>query len=250
MTSPLTDQVKAKYPELPSSWLDTLWLLLQCILIGQTTNLARLKDHLPAIIDTPKAQRTKPQSHYKRLTRFFEPLVYSNTWMGYRLRQLLSELTLRIISSDRRLRGRLGKELLLDGSKWRVKGDLHMVRNPKAGLPKEDDFIFLLGSWHNRTASAAAYIHRWSIEVTFRHFKSNGFELDKVHFSDPAKREMMFAMLNVVFAMCVIEGRKFYQRHRRSQQTKKDYRNWRLNPRSLRFSPGAQPGDGYLYFTG
>ena len=98
-----------------------------------------------------------------------------------------------------------------------------IVRNPKAGLGHEDDFLFLLSSWHNRTASATAYLHRWSIEVTFRHLKSNGFELDKICFSDPAKWEVMFAMLNVVFAMCVIEGRKFGHHHPNSQQTKTDH---------------------------
>jgi hypothetical protein len=74
MISPLTAQVRAKYSDLPTSWLDTTWIIVRCILVGQTTNLARLKDHLPGVIDTDKAQRTKPQSHYKRLTRFFEPL--------------------------------------------------------------------------------------------------------------------------------------------------------------------------------
>jgi hypothetical protein len=74
------------------------------------------------VIDTDKAQRTKPQSHYKRLTRFFEPLATEASPLGLRLRQLLAELTLRIIGSDRRLQGRLGRELLLDGTEWKIKG--------------------------------------------------------------------------------------------------------------------------------
>jgi hypothetical protein len=174
MTSPLTDQVKAKYPELPSSWLDTLWLLLRCILVGQTTNLARLKDYLPAIIDTAKAQQTKPQSHYKRLTRFFEPLIYSNTWMGFRLRQLLTELTLRIIGSDRRLRGRLGRELLLDGSKWRVKGskgrrinnllvfDLTLLFSPNLQIlciALATEMIFKFGGGKIRRSKGVSYLY-------------------------------------------------------------------------------------------
>ena len=352
MTSPLTDQVRAKYPDLPSCWLDTLWLLIRCILIAHTTNLARLKDHLPSVIDTDKAQRTKPQSHYKRLTRFFEPLATEASPLGLRLRQLLPELTLRIIGSDRRLQGRLGRELLLDGTEWKIKGskvqfltlailfdgvaipiafidlekighssqkeridwfsqlsnhfyfsgmtliadreyiglqwfkalratfDLNfivrlkkgiyhgqvnacqgksqtemvaklkrcrkckmtskrivlngevwyyiIIRNPKAGHPDEDDFIFLLSSWYNRTAAAAAYTRRWSIEVTFRHLKSNGFRLEDLHLVGRAKREMMMAILNLVFVLCVVEGRKFSHRHPGSQQTKMNHQTGRI----------------------
>lgn len=122
MTSPLTDEVRAKYPDLPACWLDTLWLLVRCILLAQTTNLARLKDYLPGVIGTDKAQRTKPQSHYKRLTRFFEPFVLADCSLSLRLSQLLAELTLRLIGSNRRLQNRIGKELLMDGTEWRIRG--------------------------------------------------------------------------------------------------------------------------------
>ena len=46
---PPTDQVRAKYLDLPASWLDTLWLIVRCILLAQTTNLARLKDHVASV---------------------------------------------------------------------------------------------------------------------------------------------------------------------------------------------------------
>jgi len=39
-----------------------------------------------------------------------------------------------------------------------------------------------------------------------------------------SKREMMMAILNLVFVMCVIEGRKFFHRKPRSQQRKVDHR--------------------------
>lgn len=299
MTSPLTDQVRVKYADLPASWLDTLWLIVRCILIAQTTNLARLRDHAAGVLDTPKAQKTKPQSHYKRLTRFFDAVAYANPRLTIRLRQLIAEVTLRLIGSDPRLRGRLGRELLLDGTEWQIRGskvqfltlailfdgvalpiafiDLEkmghssqkerigwftdlskqfdftgmtmiadreyiglpwfealrttfkldyivrlkkgiyhdqvdaaegktqarmvakmkkskrrkiiskrivlngaawyyiIIPNPKAAHKDEDDFIFLLSSWFNRRAAAEAYCLRWSIEVTFRHLKSNGF---------------------------------------------------------------------------
>lgn len=352
MTSPLTDQIREKYSDLPANWLDTAWILVRCILTGQTTNLARLKDHVPGIIDTPKAQSTKPQSHYKRLTRFFEPFAYEHNRLELRFRQLLAELTLRLIGSDPQLRGRIGRELLMDGTEWKIRGskvqfltiailfdgvalpiafiDLEkighssqqeridwfkqlteqfnfegmtliadreyiglqwfealrltfklnfivrlkkgiyhdqvnavpgktqaemvaklkrcrqkkmiskriimgnaawyyiIIRNPKAGHPNEDEFIFLLSSWYNRTAAAQAYARRWSIEVTFRHLKSNGFRLEDMRLEGRAKREVVMAMLNLVFVLCVIEGRKFYQRNPRSKQTKTDHRTGRI----------------------
>ena len=98
-----------------------------------------------------------------------------------------------------------------------------VVRNPKADHQDEDEFVFLLTSWFNRTAAVAAYLRRWSIEVTFRHLKSNGFNLESLRLEGRAKREMMMAMLSVVFALCVIEGRKFYQRHPQSRQVKTDH---------------------------
>jgi hypothetical protein len=122
MTSPLTDQIKAKYPDLPSSWLSTLWLLLRCIMTAQTTNLARLKDHAAGVLDSHKAQKTKTQSHYKRLVRFFDAVAYGNPKLTLRLRQLIAELTLRLIGSDRRLLGRVGRILLLDGTEWKIRG--------------------------------------------------------------------------------------------------------------------------------
>ena len=348
MTSPLTAQVKIKYSDLPAAWIDTAWTIIYCMLLGQTTNLARLKDHLPFVLDNDKARRTKPQSNYKRLTRFFEPLVERYPHYELRLRELLAELTLRILASDPQLRSKIGRILLLDGTEWKVRGsniqfltlailfdgvaipiafvdlekighssqkeriaffdqltksldlkgmtliadreyvglqwfdalrlrfDLNyivrlkkgiyhkqidavagetqarmvakmkrckrkkiiskrivlqgaawyyiIIRNPKAGRPNEDEFIFLLSSWFDRQGAADAYALRWAIEVTFRHLKSNGFHLEDMRLEGRAKRQVVLAMLNVVFVLCVVEGRKFYQRNPRSCQTEMDYR--------------------------
>jgi hypothetical protein len=317
-------------------------------MIAQTTNLARLKDHAAGVLDSHKAQKTKPQSHYKRLVRFFDAVAYCNPKLTLRLRQLIAELTLRLIGSDRRLLGRVGRVLLLDGTEWRIRGskvqfltlailfdgvaipiafidlekighssqkeridwfkelftkfDLagmtliadreyiglewfkalrttfnleYIVRikkaiyhdqvnastgktqaelvaklkrcksckivskriklngifwyyivlpNPKARHPDEDDFIFLLTSWRNRKAGAQSYCLRWAIEVTFRHLKSNGFRIEDMRIEGRLKREMMMAILNLVFVLCVIEGRKFYDRKPKSQQTKIDHK--------------------------
>lgn len=58
MTSPLTNQVKVKYPYLPSCSLSTLCLLVPYIDMDQTTSLARLKDHAAGVLNSP--QRIPP----------------------------------------------------------------------------------------------------------------------------------------------------------------------------------------------
>jgi transposase len=118
----------------------------------------------------------------------------------------------------------ISKRVIIGSAAWYY----IIIRNPKAGHPDEDDFIFLLSSWYNRTAAAEAYARRWAIEVTFRHLKSNGFRLEDMRVEGKEKRETMMAILNLVFVLCVIEGRKFYQRHPRSRQTKTDHQTGRV----------------------
>ncbi len=115
------------------------------------------------------------------------------------------------------------KRIKLNGIFWYY----IVLPNPKAGHPDEDDFIFLLTSWRNRKAAAQSYCLRWAIEVTFRHLKSNGFRIEDMRIEGRSKREMMMAILNLVFVLCVIEGRKFYHRKPKSQQTKIDHKTGR-----------------------
>jgi len=99
-----------------------------------------------------------------------------------------------------------------------------IVRNPKAGQTGEDDFIFLLTSWVNRAQAQSAYEKRWSIEVTFRHLKTNGFNLEQTRLEGKHKRELVMMMLNLLFTVCIIEGKKFYQRNPKSKQMKVDHK--------------------------
>ncbi len=46
-----------------------LWLILALLNLGRTTNLNKLKDYVGAVLDNDK---TKPESNYKRLIRFFQ----------------------------------------------------------------------------------------------------------------------------------------------------------------------------------
>ena len=89
----------------------------------------------------------------------------------------------------------ISKRIVLNGETWHY----IIIRNPKAGHPDENNFIFLLSSWYNRKAAAEAYTRRWPIEVTFRHLKSNGFSLEDLRLVGRPKREIMMANLNLIF---------------------------------------------------
>jgi hypothetical protein len=99
-----------------------------------------------------------------------------------------------------------------------------ICRNPKADHPEEDEFVFLLTSLLNRNSAAAAYAYRWQIEVSFRHLKTNGFNLEDMRVEGPEKRELMFAILNLLFVICIREGEQFYRHHPESHQTKMDHK--------------------------
>jgi hypothetical protein len=42
MISPLTDEVRKSYADLPANWLKALWVIVQCIALARTTNLSLL----------------------------------------------------------------------------------------------------------------------------------------------------------------------------------------------------------------
>jgi hypothetical protein len=71
-----------------------------------------------------------------------------------------------------------------------------IVRNPKAGHPEEDDFVYFLTSLSNAKYAAGQYSVRWQIEVTFRHLKSNGFNLEEMRVEGKDKKELMMTTLS------------------------------------------------------
>jgi hypothetical protein len=347
MISPLTDEVRKSYADLPAHWLKSLWVIVQCIALARTTNLSVLKGYVGHVKGTRKARQTKAESHYRYLTRFFDVVVYHSGSHFVRMLSLIYRLTLVIIASLPDAASRIGRYLLLDGTEWRIRDTkvqfltlcilicgvaipiavidlqkighssqkervafftklkkqfnfegmilladreyiglqwfkslrsvfkLHFVvrlkkgiyhdyvngapgksreemmeklrrckrknhvskriliqgfpyyyiicRNPKADHPKEDEFVFFLTSLLNRTTAAAAYSFRWEIEVSFRHLKTNGFNLEDMRVEGPEKRELMFAILNLLFVICIREGEQFYRLNPQSKQMKTDH---------------------------
>lgn len=347
MISPLTDEVRQSYSDLPAYWLESLWIIIQCIALARTTNLSVLKGYVAHVKETKKAQATKVESHYRYLTRFFDVVAYQSGSHFVSMLSLLSHLTLTVINSLPDSASRIGRYLLLDGTEWHIRDTkiqfltlcvlicgvaipiavidlqkighssqkeriafftklkkqfnfdgmilladreyiglqwfkslrssfkLHFVirlkkriyhdyvngapgksreelltklrrckrknhvskriliqgipyyyiicRNPKADHENEDEFIFLLTSILNRTTAAAAYSFRWEIEVSFRHLKTNGFNLEDMRVEGPEKRELMFAILNLLFVICIREGERFYRLNPTSKQVKTDH---------------------------
>ncbi|MFT5018144.1 MAG: hypothetical protein ACI9G6_002928, partial [Limisphaerales bacterium] len=43
MISPFTDEVRKSYADLPTHWLESLWIIIQCMALARTTNLSVLK---------------------------------------------------------------------------------------------------------------------------------------------------------------------------------------------------------------
>ena len=103
-----------------------------------------------------------------------------------------------------------------------------IVRNPKAGHPEEDDYIYFLTSLNNARFAAAQYSTRWQIEVTFKHLKSNGFDLEKMRLEGTDKRELMMAILSMLFAIMVHEGQVFYRKKPTARQTKMDHQRGKV----------------------
>lgn len=86
-----------------------IWLLVCLLPLGRTVNLNKLKDYVGGVLPQSKAS---PQSHYKRLIRFFQK--WSND-VG--LRHSLMQLNAGLLQ-------KLGfKYLILDGTSWQMGQD-------------------------------------------------------------------------------------------------------------------------------
>jgi len=68
MAKPLFTKCRRFFPDLPEHVFRNLMLVCSAIVLARSTNLNVLKDYLPQLLDN---DRTKADSHYKRLIRFF-----------------------------------------------------------------------------------------------------------------------------------------------------------------------------------
>jgi hypothetical protein len=108
------------------------------------------------------------------------------------------------------------KQIILDGEAYFIS----MIPNPKKGA-EEKVIIFLTVIRPNRK-TVDQYVYRWKIECQFKHYKSNGFNLEAMNLISTAKSNLMMAVVNLAYAFSIRVG-----------WTKKD------DIRSIKYSDGS-----------
>lgn len=83
------------------------------------------------------------------------------------------------------------------------------MKNPKANA--NEPVLFFVSSLTLPAPSIACqYQIRWTIEVCFKHMKSNGFNLEDMNVQGKAKQKLMMAVVVVAYTLSVTEGLKAY----------------------------------------
>ena len=105
----LLDKAKKMFPDTAFHQMQNTCLLLSLILLKETVNLNKLKNHVGSILGNTE---TLAASHYRRLTRYFDD-GRNHQWLwklllSYAIKQLIETL-------DRRTGG---KYLVMDGTSW------------------------------------------------------------------------------------------------------------------------------------
>jgi len=79
-----------------------------------------------------------------------------------------------------------------------------IIKNPKHD-PKEP-YIYFISDLKDAKAIAKHYLKRWQIESTFKHLKTNGFNLENVNLKDDLKIELLMAIVVFAYVVAVKEG--------------------------------------------
>lgn len=82
--------------------------------------------------------------------------------------------------------------------------DLFICKNvtPKA----TEKYVYIVTNFNVPTDAPNFYRKRWTIEVCFKHLKSNGFDLESTGVQGEHKIELIFSILSCVYTLCVIRG--------------------------------------------
>lgn len=112
MAKPLFAKCRRFFPDIPEHVFRNLLLVCSAIVLARTTNLNVLKDYLPQLLEN---DRTKADSHYKRLIRFFQVATPK------RLVICILQFVFRLFQSR-------FTHLILDATTWRVgKKPIHLL---------------------------------------------------------------------------------------------------------------------------
>lgn len=106
MLPPHLRKFSALYDSYGLGAVKNIWLLVSLLPLARTVNLYKMKDYVGGVLEN---DRSKVDSHYKRLIRFFQDWGSSEA-----LRQDLIRHNLRF------LRGIGFKTLVMDGTSWTI----------------------------------------------------------------------------------------------------------------------------------
>lgn len=173
MNHPLCEQFKEICSELPAHALNNLLTVAQCICLARSTNLAKAKDYVSQILGYTEENAVQPRAHYQRLIRFFDQAVTAEQDDGfyYGLQAAIHHISLGILGDLTKNKSRKMRVLLLDGTKWEVRGEkvqfltLAIVHQGVA-LPLYTDDLLKAG--HSSQAERIEFLKRAGERFDFR----------------------------------------------------------------------------------
>jgi hypothetical protein len=82
--------------------------------------------------------------------------------------------------------------------------DLFICKNVTPNATEK--YVYIVTNFKNPTDAPTFYRKRWTIEVCFKHLKSNGFDLESSGLNGEHKIELLFAITSCVYTLCVVRG--------------------------------------------
>jgi hypothetical protein len=82
--------------------------------------------------------------------------------------------------------------------------DLFICKNVTPNATEKH--VYIVTNFKNPTDAPDFYRKRWTIEVCFKHLKSNGFDLESTGLDGEHKIELLFSIISCVYTLCVVRG--------------------------------------------
>ena len=100
---------------------------------------------------------------------------------------------------------------------------------------KDEPILYWITSLPNVITACELYRKRWKIEICFKCFKTNGFNLQQMNFKNPLKISLLMAIIVFAYVLCLLEGLR-----ERKQIVTKRYRSEVAGPAQSFFKRGIQ----------
>lgn len=114
-----------------------------------------------------------------------------------------------------------------------------VLKNPK---PTADEkLLYFISSMKDKKKISKAYRIRWTIEICFRHLKSNGFRLEELGMKDSDKIKLMMGIVVFLYVICITEGSRKLRKKKKS--------DWKTYADDSRFLAVSIFRKGYDYLA-